>query len=173
MITATKTPQAITITLYSLGIFLGLIHIFFGVIALSPAVSQDYHREMKRNYYAFAKSLSLLHVYVDLPILALYLRYFLSSCQAVFGVLLLENGHFGPIGKLGNVGLIAVDIIYLLLQLRVETSYQKIAPTLVFSLLLVTRLYFALQNSKKMKPGVKTRNTGKPKTSTPKKNKNE
>lgn len=173
MSTVSKYPKPSTIVIYSLGVFLGLLHIFFGVIALTPSVSLDYHREVKINYNAFAKSLSFLHEYVDKASLALQLRYIISFSQLIFGALLVENGHFGVFGKIGNYALIVLDLIYLFFQFSVGSSYERIAPMIVFTVLLLTRLVFVEQNSKKVKVGVKTRNAGKPKTSTPKKNKNE
>lgn len=173
MSTVVKHPRATIITIYSLGMFLGLLHIFIGVIALTPAISQDYHRELKVNYNAFAKHLVFIHQFVDKVPLALYLRNIISIAQVVFGTLLLENGYFGIYGKIGNYGLIGLDLSYLLLQLGVGNSFERIAPTVVFAVLLVTRLLIVEQSSRKLKSNIKTRNAGKPKTSTPKKNKNE
>lgn len=173
MSTLAKYPKATTITIYSLGIFLGLLHVLFGVIALSPMINQDYHREMKINYNAFSKNLSFLHSFVDRAQLAVFLRYFLAASQIIFGALLAENGHFGLPAKVGNYGLVAIDIVFLLFQLLAKSSLERIAPTVVFSVLLVTRLLIIEQSSKRTKVGVKTRSTGKPKSSTPKKNKNE
>lgn len=173
MSTLAKYPKATIITIYSLGIFLGLLHVFLGVIALTPMVNHDYHREMKINYNAFAKSLSFLHDFVDRVKLAMFLRFFMAAAQTIFGALLVENGHFGLPTKVGNYGLLAVDLVFLFFQLIVGSSYERIAPTIVFSVLLITRLMIIEQSSRKSKVGVKTRNAGKPKTSTPKKNKNE
>lgn len=168
-----KFPKATIITIYSLGVFLGLLHILLGVIALTPVISHDYHRELKISYNAFSKVLTFLHQFVDKAILALYLRHAVSIAQVVFGALLLENGHFGVFGKIGNYGLIVLDSSYLILQLSVGSPFERLAPTIVFAVLLVTRLLIVEQSSRKLKPNIKTRNAGKPKTSTPKKNKNE
>lgn len=173
MSTLAKYPRATTITIYSLGVFLGLIHIFLGAVALTPLINQDYHREIKINYNAFAKSLSNVYEFADRATIALFLRLFISSLQATFGALLLENGHFGIFGKIGNYGLLIIDQIFLAFQLSVGSTYERIAPTIVFTVLLVTRLLIVEQSSKKARVGVKTRNAGKPKSSTPKKNKNE
>lgn len=172
MSTTTKFPRATVITIYSLGSFLGLLHIFLGVIALTSSISQDYHRELKINYNSFAKVLTFLHQFVDKAVLAFYLRYAISIAQATFGAFLLENGHFGPLGKVGNYGLIVLDLNYLILQLSVGSPFERLAPTIVFTVLLVTRLLIVEQCARKHKPNIKTRSSGKPKTSTPK-NKNE
>lgn len=175
MSTFTDYPKATVVTIYSLGIFLGLLHIFFGVVSLTPSLNQDYHREMRANYHAFAKNLSFLHKFVDTLSLALYLRYLVAGLESVFGALLLENGHFlkGDLSKIANIGLIIVDLVFVFFQFSVGSAYERIAPTIVFTLLLVTRLLIVEQSTKKVKVTVKTRNAGKPKTSTPKKNKNE
>lgn len=162
-------PKATTITIYSLGIFLGLLHIFLGVIAISPIISQDYHREMKINYNAFSKSLQFLHPLVDRVNLASSLRYLTAILQIVFGSLLMENGHFrlGSLSKIGNFGLIALDTVFFLLQLTVGSSYERIAPTIVFTVLLVTRVLILEQSGK---TGVTTRGNSRVKV-TPKKSK--
>lgn len=169
----TTKYNATIITIYSLGVVLGLLHVFFGLVSLSPVFSQDYHREMKINYNAFSKSLSFLHEFVDKASLAYYLRLAFSISDLIFGAALIENGHFTHHSKFGNYGVVVLDVLYLLLQISVGSSYERIAPTIVFTVLLLTRLYFVVASQKKTKVGVKTRNAGKPKTSTPKKNKNE
>lgn len=173
MSTLAKYPRATSIAIYSLGFFLGAMHIFLGSVALTPMISQDYHREMKINFNAYSKSLSFLHSYVDRASLALFLRYAIAASQTIFGLMLAENGHFGVFGRMGNFGLLVVDLVLLCFQISVGTGYERLAPTLVFTVLLVARLLIVEQSSKRARVGVKTRNAGKPKTSTPKKSKNE
>lgn len=167
-------PKATVITIYLLGIFFGLLHLYFGIVSLTPSVHHDYHREMRANYHAFAKSVPFVHKFVDQQSLALYLRYLSSILQIVFGALLVENGHFfKDFHKIGNLGLIVVDLVFLLLQFNSGSALERIAPSIFSTLFLVTRLLIVEQSTKKTKVTVKTRNAGKPKTSTPKKNKNE
>lgn len=173
MSTLAKYPRATTFAIYSLGIFLGLIHLAHGLFALTSFLSQDYHRDTRVFYNAIAKTLVFAHAFVDRVTLALYLRYFIGGLQAIFGLMLIENGYFGSFGRIGNYGLILVDLLLVASQLTVGHPFERIAPMIVFTVLLATRLLIVAQGSKKVKPGVKTRNAGKPKTSTPKKNKNE
>ena len=173
MTTSTKSPRATTIAIYSLGFLLGFLHLFLAAVSLTPLISADYHRETKLNYNAFAKSLLKLYQFSDHVTVAFYLRLLIASAQAVFGALLIENGHFGSFGKIGNYGLIVVDVILFLFQLSVGTPYERLAPTIVFAILLVSRLIIVEQSTKKVRPGVKTRNAGRQKTSTPKRGKNE
>lgn len=173
MSTLAKYPRATTITIYSLGIFLGLLHVFFGVMALTPMFSQDYHREMKINFNAYARGLTFLHSFIDKATLAYYMRLVMANLQTVFGAMLMENNHFGLFGKSGNFGLIVLDIMLLFNQIMAGVSYERIAPTIVFTVLLIGRLIIIEQSTKRSKVGVKTRNAGKTKSSTPKKNKNE
>lgn len=175
MSTIAKYPRATLLTIYSLGIFLGLLHIFFGIVSLSPMISPEYHREMKISFNAYSKSLSFLHQFVDQVTLALYLRYCISGLQLLFGTLVLENYYFGKLSHIANYGLICVDLNLLFLQICVKTSFERIAPTVVFLVLLVARLIIFEQGASKRtgKGGAQSRNAAKPKTSTPKKNKNE
>ena len=114
-------------------------------------INHDYHRETKINYSAFAKSLLSLYDFTDRATAAFYLRILLSSGQALFGALLLENGHFGSFGKYGNYGLLIVDAILLCFKLSVGTSYERLAPTIVFAILLISRLVIVEQSAKKLK----------------------
>lgn len=171
MSTFAKYPRATTITIYSLGVFLGLLHIFLGLIALTPSINNDYHREMKINYNTFSKSLVFLHNFIDRASLATYLRVLISYIQIIFGAALIENGHFGRFGKIGNIGLISTNVVFLILQLLAGSQFDRLAPTVVFTVLLVTRLLIVEQSSKKLKVGMKTR--GPSRTKSPKKNKNE
>lgn len=172
MSTLAKYPRATTITIYSLGAFLGLIHVFLGFQALSPMISADYHREMKINFNNYAKSLTFIHSFIDRATLAYYMRLIVANLQMALGAMLVENNHFGVFGKIGNLGLIVLNFFLFFNQLNVGISYERIAPTIVFTVLLAARLLIIEQSTKKTKVGVKTRNAGK-KTSTPKKNKNE
>lgn len=169
----TKTPRATTIAIYSLGFLLGFLHVFLAAVALTPMINQSYHRDITINYSAFAQSLLKLYQFSDRLTVAFYLRILISSAQAIFGTLLVENGHFGQCGKIGNFGLIVVDLIFLTFQLSVGTAYERLAPTIVFTILLVSRLIIVEQSTKRVRAGVKTRNAGKPKSSTPKRNKND
>uniref|UniRef100_A0A6G1SCK5 Transmembrane protein 35 n=1 Tax=Aceria tosichella TaxID=561515 RepID=A0A6G1SCK5_9ACAR len=169
-----KTPTATNVAIYTLGALLGFIHVFIAVIALTPLISSDYYRELELNYNAFAKVLLSFYSFgVSYDTVGRYFRILFSSLQAVFGVALLENGYYsGTFGKFGNYGLIALDVVVLAFQYRVGISYERLAPTIVFLILLAARAIIVEQSQKRVRPGVKTRNAGKTKSS-PKKNKNE
>lgn len=151
MSTLAKSPRATTIAIYSLGFLLGSLHIFLGAVALTPMINHDYHREIKINYSAFAKTLLSIYDFSDRASVAFYLRILLSSAQAFFGALLVENGHFVNFDKYGNYGLLVVDAIFLCLQLSVGTSYERLAPTIVFAILLISRLVIVEQGARKAK----------------------
>ena len=146
-----KSPRAATVAIYSLGFLLGSLHIFFGAVALTPLISNDYHREMKINYNAFAKNLLSLYEFSDVASTALYLRTLISGAQIILGAFLMENGHFGNFGRYGNLGLVVVNAILLCFQLSVKAPYERLAPSLVFAILLISRLVLIEQGSKKSK----------------------
>lgn len=171
MSTLTKPPRATTIAIYSLGLLLGFLQVFLAAVALTPLINLAYHRDISNNYSAFALSLLRLYRFGDRKTVAFYLRIILSSVQAIFGILLIENGHFGKSGKIGNYGLLFADLIFLSLQLNAGVAYERLAPTIVFIILLVARLIIVEQSNKRVRPGVQTRNGGKPKPSILKRNK--
>jgi hypothetical protein len=168
------TPTATNVAIYTLGALLGFIHVFIAVVALTPLVSSDYYRELELNYNAFAKVvLGFYNFGVGYDTVGRYFRILFSVLQAVFGAVLFENGHFsGSFGKVGNYGLMVLDVVVLAFQYKVGISYERLAPTIVFLILLGARAVIVEQSQKRVKPGVKTRNAGKTKSS-PKKNKNE
>lgn len=169
-----KFPPPTTIAIYALGLVVGLLQVTIGSIALFPQISSDYHREQKIQYNAYSKNLHFLHGYLDKASLAFYLRNVFSTLQVIFGLLVAENGYFGrKYHLIGNYSLVPLSVLILALQLIAGFSVERIGPTLVFTFLLVARAVLIHQGSKKPKVGVKTRNEGKPKTSTPKKNKHD
>lgn len=173
MSTSTRHSRAISLSILALAAILGVIHAFIGTVALTPVVSADYHRELKLTFNAFAKSLTFLHSYIDKGKLGLLLRYILSVCQISTGIILAANNVLPPfIAILGNYGLLIVNLIFLVLQFNVGATIDRIAPTLVFCVLLVARLVLIEQSSKKVKP-VKAKQSKSIKASTPKKNKAE
>lgn len=173
MSTLAKYPRATTVTIYSLGLFLGILHLYLGTMAITPTFSQDYHRELKISFNSYAKGLTFLHSLIDKASLGFYMRLVVGASQVLFGSMLIENNHFGLFGKVGNFGLIAANIFLIFNQLFIGVSYERLAPTFVFTVLLIGRLVIIEQSAKKSKVVRSTRNSGKPKSSTPKKNKNE
>lgn len=136
-------------------------------------ISQDYHREMKINFNAYAKILSFVHQFIDRILLAQVLRYLFSVAHLVFGTFLAGCGKFGQADKVSNYALVGLNIVVIVFKVLVGTPLDRLAPTIVFTVLLIARALIVDQSSKKPRVGAKTRNAGKPKTSTPKKNKNE
>lgn len=169
-----KTPFPLTVAIYAIGALFGALHVFIAFVALTPYISNDYHRELELHYNAFAKVLLGFYNFgVGYDIVGRYFRILFSVFQAAFGLALLENGHFGgSFAKVGNYGLIVLDVVVLALQYKVGIAYERLAPTIVFLIFLVARVIVIEQSQKKVRPGVKTRNAGKTKSS-PKKNKNE
>lgn len=168
-----KIPPPATIAIYALGIMVGLCQVTIGIISLAPQISSDYYRESKIHYNAFAKNLTLLHDFIEKATLALYLRYLFAAAQTICGFLLVENGYFG--GKyhlFGSYGLVIVNTLVLGLQTLAGFAFERIGPTLVFLVLIVTRHILIEQGSKKPKPGMKTRSDSRQKSS-PKKNKHD
>lgn len=161
-------------TIYTLGLLLGAYHVMVGLMTLHPVVSVDYHREMRKNYNTLAHSLKFLHPYVDRITLALYTRYFLAFLQMIAGTLLMENGHFTKgFGRVGNNVLILTNLVMLGILYQIGAPYDRVGAASVFTIMLIARRIIIHYSSQKLRVGVKTRSGGKPKTSTPKKNKNE
>lgn len=165
--------QVTSITVTGLAISVGLLQIAIATLQLTPQISPEYYRDAKISFNAYSKSLSFLHSFIDRVTLATYLRIGLSAIQVVFGAFLLDKGYFGTLSKVGNYGLISVNLIVLVLQLLSGVSLERYGPSLVFIVLLSTRLLLIYQSQQKSKVGVRTRNEGRPKTSTPKKNRSD
>lgn len=146
-----KSPRAVPIAIYSLGLLVGSLSVFLGAVALTPMISADYHREVKINYSAYAKSLLSVVEITDRANMAFYLRILMSTAQTIFGACLMENGHFIQVDKHGNYGLLVLNAITLCLQLSVGAAYERIAPTIVFAILLITRMVIVEQSTRKVK----------------------
>lgn len=145
-----------------------------GTITFAPQIAPDYYRELKIHFNAFAKGLTILHGLVEKVTLATYIRYLIASLQTVFGLMMMENGYFGKkFHLIGNIGLGFLNMLVFGLQIYSGFTIEKVGPTLIFLILLVGRFVLVEQSTKKPKVGMKTRNEGKPKTSTPKKNKHD
>lgn len=162
-----------TIAIISLAVVLGLLQATVGIISLTSQIKfvSDYHREIKNQYQGFSNNLRFAHGYLDRFTLATYLRYAFGALQFFGGLILASSCHFKNLyHHQANYCLAAVNLAILALQLNSGISYESWFGNLIFSILLVTRLILiGQQSTSKRVGGVRTRNEGKPKTSTPKK----
>lgn len=148
-----KTSRAVALTVVSIAIFLGFIQALLGTIALTPLVNADYHRELKITYNAFAQSLTFLHAYVSKAVLALSLKYAHAGIQILAGLTLCATTFVSlKLVQLANYSLIFANLIFLVLQVYVGNTIERIAPTLVFTTLLTSRLILVEQGSKRVVP---------------------
>lgn len=164
-----------TIAVVSLAVILGLLQATVGLITLcSPHHSViDYNRDIKNQYQAFSNGLKFVHTFVSRFTLAYYLRNVFGLIQFFAGLLLFASCHFKNLfHHQANYALATVNLSILGLQLNSGVSYELWAGNLVFCILLVTRLILVRQQhvggKKSTNSAIKTRNEGKPKTSTPK-----
>ncbi|OTF71618.1 hypothetical protein BLA29_007801 [Euroglyphus maynei] len=98
-----------SIVLTALSIFLGSFFILMGVLKLSPIISPEIHRELRRNFIHFAKLTPILTTYFGWKIPARFYRIGWGTIESLAGFILI----FIPFHRLK----IIANIILLLLTL--------------------------------------------------------
>ncbi|KAH9511750.1 DoxX-like [Dermatophagoides farinae] len=133
-----------SIVLTALSIFLGSFFILMGILKLSPAISPEIHRELRRNFIHFAKLIPIMNTYFGWKIPARLYRIGWGTTELLAGFILI----FLPFRRLK----IIANIILLLLTLfsihnhySAEHRFDRIAPCIVFTLMLSCRLVVEYQ----------------------------
>ena len=151
----TDVEFALIYTIYSQGALLGIIHVFRGLIGLTPLIDSNFYRELELSYNAFAKALLGFHDFgLDYEGLGKYFRVQLCLFQLAFGAGIFENGHFsGFFGDFVNYGLLFFDVMVLAIQYMGGISYKYLVSTMICLILLVARAIIIEYNKELFRPG--------------------
>lgn len=126
-----------SIVLTVLSVFLGLFFVFVGVLKVSPAVNREMHREIRKNFVQFAKAFPFASL-AGVKVSPKYYRTAVGWIEIVTGLILALIP--GCMKQVANIVLLLVTLLALYTHLMVETKFERIAPSIVFTLMLVCRL---------------------------------
>lgn len=131
---ASKNP-----VLIALSILLGFSFICMGLLKVSQVIDKELHRDVRKTFKNFAKVFPILPnlgVYVS----AKYYRLTVGYTELVGGLILLLLLPFRRIQLLANGSLLIVSLLTVYSHYVLKDKFERIAPYLVFALMLSCRM---------------------------------
>ncbi|CAH0407631.1 unnamed protein product [Chilo suppressalis] len=127
-----------SIVLKSLSILLGVFFIFVGITKLTPFISKELHKDLRKEYVRYAKVFPLTEM-LDLKLPSKWYRRTVGALEIIFGlVLALIPSH--KLKNVANVGLVLLMILAAYSHIMVGDPFDRCAPALVFFFMLSGRL---------------------------------
>lgn len=125
-----------SVVLTTLSVFLGLFFVFVGTIKVTPQISRELHREIRRDFVQYAKHFALADS--GLKVTAKQYRLAIGWLEIVTGaVLAIVPGFFKQIA---NVFLLVLTLNDFYTHAAMADKFERTAPSIVFSLMLSCRL---------------------------------
>lgn len=137
-----------SIVLTTLSVFLGLFFIFVGSMKVTPNINRDMHREIRRNFIQYAKVFpgsEILKVTVDPKLYRLAVGWYEVVCGTI---LVLVPGR---VKQVSNFALLLLMLGAVYTHAALKDRFERMAPSIVFVLMLVCRLvvFYQVQSREK------------------------
>ncbi|RWS30426.1 transmembrane protein 35-like protein [Leptotrombidium deliense] len=131
-----------SIVLTTLSIFLGLFFLFVGTLKVTPQVSREMHREIRRNYIQYSRVFPLAAKF-GVKVSPKVYRLSVGIIEFFAGIALAFIP--GGIKQWANVILLVLTVTALYTHVAIEDKFERTAPSIVFSLMLTCRLIILYQ----------------------------
>ncbi|XP_026485796.2 novel acetylcholine receptor chaperone [Vanessa tameamea] len=136
-----------SIVLKSLSILLGIFFIFVGITKLTPFISKELHKDLRKEYVRYAKVFPLTTM-LDFKVPSKWYRRSVGGLEILFGLALaIIPSH--KVKNIANVGLVLLMILAAYSHLMVGDPFDRCAPALVFFFMLSGRLVVWYQTSRR------------------------
>ncbi|XP_034824692.1 novel acetylcholine receptor chaperone isoform X1 [Maniola hyperantus] len=136
-----------SIVLKSLSILLGIFFIFVGTTKLSPIISKELHKDLRKEYVRYAKVFPFSEM-LDFKLPSKWYRRTVGGLEILFG-LALATIPSHKIKNTANVGLVFLMILAAYSHVMVGDPFDRCAPALVFFFMLTGRLVVWYQTSRR------------------------
>ncbi|KPJ11262.1 Transmembrane protein 35 [Papilio machaon] len=136
-----------SIVLKSLSILLGVFFIFVGTTKLTPVISKELHKDLRKEYVRYAKVFPLSEM-LDFKLPSKWYRRTVGGLEILFGLCLaLIPSH--KIKNAANIGLVLLMMLAAYSHVMVGDPFDRCAPALVFFFMLSGRLVVWYQTSRR------------------------
>ncbi|XP_061709781.1 novel acetylcholine receptor chaperone [Cydia pomonella] len=136
-----------SIVLKSLSILLGVFFIFVGITKLTPFISKELHKDLRKEYVRYAKVFPLTET-LDFKLPSKWYRRTVGALEILFGLTMaLFPGH--KVKNAANIGLVALMVLAAYSHVMVGDPFDRCAPALVFFFMLSGRLVVWYQISRR------------------------
>jgi hypothetical protein len=134
-----------SIVLTTLSVFLGLFFVFIGSLKVTQSVNRDMHREIRRNFIQYAKVIPFNDQFAWLKLTPRSYRLIIGWNEIGSGALLVLLPNWLFVKNLANILLLASNALFFYTHIKLGDKFERIAPSIVFGLMLLCRLIVYLQ----------------------------
>lgn len=128
------------IVLKSLSVLLGAFFIFLGVLKITPKISRELHKDLRSEYAKYAKVFPLIKT-LDVKLPSKWYRRTVGAVEIGAGTIM---GAFATrsraVSNGANYILLLLKVLNVYSHWAINDDFERIAPSLVFLLLLTCRL---------------------------------
>lgn len=144
---AQNTQRMGSIVLKSLSILLGLFFIFIGLMKLTPHISKELHRDLRKNYVKYAKVFPCSTLF-DFKLPSKWYRRSVGGLEVLCGLaMVLIPSH--KVKNVANVTLLMLMFLAVYSHYMVSDPFERCGPALVFTFMLIGRLVIWYQSSRR------------------------
>ncbi|XP_063701094.1 novel acetylcholine receptor chaperone [Culicoides brevitarsis] len=136
-----------SVVLKSLSILLGLFFIFIGIIKLTPYISKDLHKDLRKHYVKYAKVFPIASFF-DIKIPSKWYRRVIGGLEVVCGICLALIPHH-KIKNAANITLLSLMLLAVYSHYMVNDPFERCGPALVFTFMLGGRLVIWYQTDRR------------------------
>lgn len=129
-----------SIVLITLSLFLGAFFVFVGTLKISQFVHREMHREIRRNFIQYAKVLPLNEKLIGFKVTPKVYRLAVGYLEILCGSLLIALPNDWRLKNASNLVLLASNLLTLYTHYKLNEKFERLAPWIVFSLMLICRL---------------------------------
>jgi len=140
--------MASNLVVTSLSLTIGFFFIFVGLLKLTPQINEDAHREVRKQFVQFSKVFPGSKYTGFKPKPTVY-RKVVGWLEIVCGAILVVIP--GPLKQVANFLLLLQCVLTMYIQWSLEEKLDRLAPSLVFTLLLCCRYFVQVQVTEKEK----------------------
>lgn len=142
-----NTQRMGSIVLKSLSILLGLFFIFIGLMKLTPHISKELHRDLRKNYVKYAKVFPFSTLF-DFKLPSKWYRRSVGGLEVFCGLaMVLIPSH--KVKNVANVTLLMLMFLAVYSHYMVSDPFERCGPALVFTFMLIGRLVIWYQASRR------------------------
>lgn len=134
-----------SIVLLTLSLFLGTFFIFIGSLKVTQLIHREMHREIRRNFIQYARVFPLSEKTIGFKLTPKLYRLAIGYLEIVCGSLLVLLPNAWRLKNVSTGVLIASNLLSLYSHYKLNDKFERLAPSIVFALMLACRLVVYLQ----------------------------
>lgn len=146
--------MASNLVVTSLSLTIGFFFIFVGALKLTPQINEDAHREVRKQFVQFSKAFPAAK-YTGFKPKPTFYRKVIGWLEIFCGAVLVLIP--GPLKQAANLILLFQCVLTMYIQWSLEEKLDRLAPSLVFSLLLLCRYVVHLQAAARERNAIELR----------------